>query len=61
MSARGDRCFKIVVVGASGVGKTAIVNQLVNKEFTEGGPPTIGVEFKSYSLKVDDECVRFQS
>jgi small GTP-binding protein len=52
--------FKIVVVGASGVGKTAIVNQLVNKSFKAEGQPTIGVEFKSYSLTADDENVKLQ-
>lgn len=52
--------YKIVVVGASGVGKTAIVNQLINKNFKEEGQPTIGVEFKSYSLQADDENVKLQ-
>ena len=52
--------YKIVVVGASGVGKTAIVNWLVNKNFKEEGQPTIGVEFKSYSLQADDENVKLQ-
>lgn len=52
--------YKIVVVGASGVGKTAIVNQLVNKNFKEEGQPTIGVEFKSYSLQADSENVKLQ-
>lgn len=52
--------YKIVVVGASGVGKTAIVSRLVNKSFKEEGQPTIGVEFKSYSLQADDENIKLQ-
>ena len=60
MSDSGQNNFKIVVVGASGVGKTAIVNQLVNKNFKEEGQPTIGVEFKSFSLEAGDEHVRLQ-
>jgi small GTP-binding protein len=52
--------FKIVVVGASGVGKTAIVNQLITKTFKAEGQPTIGVEFKSYSFTADDETVKLQ-
>lgn len=56
----GTNTFKIVVVGASGVGKTAIVNQLVNKNFKEEGQPTIGVEFKSYSVQADGENVKLQ-
>ena len=49
------RRFKIVLAGASGVGKSAIVNQLVNYDFKEQANPTIGVEFKSYLLLADCE------
>ena len=52
--------FKVVVVGASGVGKTAIVTQLVSGNFREENQPTIGVEFKSYNVQVDDESIRLQ-
>ena len=55
-----NNAFKVVVVGASGVGKTAIVNQLVNGQFREEGQPTIGVEFKSYSVLADDKNVKLQ-
>jgi small GTP-binding protein len=52
--------FKIVVVGASGVGKTAIVNQLVNHTFKDAGQPTIGVEFKAFNVQADNESVKLQ-
>jgi small GTP-binding protein len=52
--------YKIVVVGSSGVGKTAIVNQLVNKTFKEEGQPTIGVEFKSFAINAEGELVKLQ-
>jgi small GTP-binding protein len=52
--------FKVVVVGASGVGKTALVNHLITRTFTEECRPTIGVEFKSYSLSAEDENVKLQ-
>jgi small GTP-binding protein len=52
--------FKIVVAGASGVGKTAIVNQLVNHTFEVESQPTIGVEFTSLSLQTDSESVKLQ-
>jgi small GTP-binding protein len=52
--------YKIVIVGASGVGKTAIVNQLVNKTFKEEGQPTIGVEFKSFAIQAEGENVKLQ-
>jgi small GTP-binding protein len=60
MSESVGNSFKIVVVGASGVGKTAIVSQLVNKTFKEVGAPTIGVEFKSYGLQADGENIKLQ-
>jgi small GTP-binding protein len=43
--------YKVVLVGASGVGKTAIVQQLVEGTFEADGQPTIGVEFKSYECQ----------
>jgi small GTP-binding protein len=52
--------YKIVVVGSSGVGKTAIVNQLVNKTFKEEGQPTIGVEFKSVAIQAEGENLKLQ-
>ena len=55
-----NNSFKVVVVGSSGVGKTAIVRQLIEGNYREEGQPTIGVEFKIYSLQADDEIVKLQ-
>jgi small GTP-binding protein len=55
-----ENSYKIVVVGSSGVGKTAIVNQLVTKTFKEEGQPTIGVEFKSFAIQAEGENVKLQ-
>ena len=52
--------FKVVVVGSSGVGKTAVVRQLIDGKFTEEGQPTIGVEFKTYSLTADGDNIKLQ-
>jgi small GTP-binding protein len=52
--------FRVVVVGTSGVGKTAIVERLVMGDFKEESQPTIGVDFKSYTLQVDGESVKLQ-
>jgi small GTP-binding protein len=52
--------FKIVVVGPSGVGKTAIVTQLVSHTFKDQTPLTIGVEFKSFTVQADDQSVKLQ-
>lgn len=52
--------FKVVVVGSSGVGKTSIVRNLVDGTFMEEGHSTIGVEFKTYSIKTEGEEVKLQ-
>jgi small GTP-binding protein len=60
MSDLAANVFKIVVVGASGVGKTAIVTQLVNHTFQEERQPTVGVEFQLWSLQTDNETIKLQ-
>ena len=55
-----SNAFKVVVVGSSGVGKTAVVRQLIDGKFNEEGQPTIGVEFKTHSLTADGENIKLQ-
>lgn len=52
--------FKIVVVGSSGVGKSAIVQRLVDGTFREEGQSTVGVEFKPFIIPVEDQNVKLQ-
>ena len=52
--------FKIVVVGASGVGKTAIVQRLIDGTFTEDSQPTVGVAFKSFICPMEHDSVKLQ-
>jgi small GTP-binding protein len=52
--------FKIVVVGASAVGKSSIVQRLVQGTFTEDGTTTCGADFYTYSCPVDNDSVRLQ-
>jgi small GTP-binding protein len=52
--------FKIVVVGSSGVGKTSLVEHLISGSFHEETQPTIGVQFKTFSLTVDNEAINLQ-
>ena len=51
--------YKIVVVGASGVGKTSIVQRLVDGTYSEEGQSTVGVEFKTYTVTTDSETAKF--
>jgi small GTP-binding protein len=52
--------FKVVVVGSSGVGKSAIVQRLVDGTFREEAQSTVGVEFKPFIIPVDEQTVKLQ-
>jgi small GTP-binding protein len=54
------RAAKIVVVGESGVGKTALVRQFTTRKFTENAKPTLGVDFSVKEVVVDDVTVNMQ-
>eukprot|EP00180_Rhodochaete_pulchella_P003630 Plantae.Rhodophyta-Rhodochaete_pulchella.ctg6385.p1 GENE.Plantae.Rhodophyta-Rhodochaete_pulchella.ctg6385~~Plantae.Rhodophyta-Rhodochaete_pulchella.ctg6385.p1 ORF type:complete len:237 (-),score=39.51 Plantae.Rhodophyta-Rhodochaete_pulchella.ctg6385:127-738(-) len=52
-----DEQFKIVLVGNSGVGKSSILLRFTDDVFDDL-PPTIGVDFKVKSMKVDGKNVK---
>ena len=52
--------FKIIVVGDSGVGKTSITSNAIRKIFEEKYSPTLGFEFYTYNLKIDDKKIKLQ-
>jgi len=52
--------FKFILIGSSGVGKTAILKRLVEDSFTDESQSTIGVEFDSTIINVDDQKVKLQ-
>lgn len=51
-------CYKIVVVGASGVGKTCILLRLVDGVFDAETPSTIGIQYRSFSMTIDGETTK---
>lgn len=53
-----DLSVKIVVVGNSGVGKSNILNRLVNEEFMDDCRATVGVELYTKIYKVNDKIVK---
>ena len=55
-----DYLFKVVLVGGEKVGKTAILNQFTSGTFKTEHRPTIGVDFGTKVLQVDDKKVRVQ-
>jgi small GTP-binding protein len=52
--------YKFILIGSSGVGKTAILKRLVENSFTEDSQSTIGVEFDSTVLAINDRKVKLQ-
>ena len=49
-----DYRFKIVIIGAAGSGKTAMVERLITKGFSEKPKTTIGVEYSPFNLSIND-------
>lgn len=52
--------FKIIIVGASGSGKSSILEQYVNKRFLLEQVPTIGVDNYIKSITLHPETEREQ-
>jgi small GTP-binding protein len=50
--------YKVVIVGTSGIGKTAILHRLVEGAFLDESQPTIGVEFKSFECRTASDLIR---
>lgn len=50
--------YKIIVVGASGVGKSALVQRLTTNEFKSDLTSTVGVEVATHELNVDGNDVK---
>jgi small GTP-binding protein len=52
--------YKIVVVGMACVGKSSLVQRLVQGTFNEDTTATCGADFYTYSCPVDNDSVRLQ-
>lgn len=52
--------FKFIVIGSSGVGKTAILKRLIDDVFTTESQSTIGVEFLATTLEIEGQAVKLQ-
>lgn len=52
--------LKVIILGDSGVGKTSIMNQYVNKKFNNQYKATIGADFQTKEVVVDDRVVTMQ-
>ena len=52
--------MKVIILGDSGVGKTSLMNQFVNKKFSNQYKATIGADFLTKEVMVDDRLVTMQ-
>lgn len=52
--------FKFILIGSSGVGKTAILKRLIEDTYDEEIQSTIGVEFDSKLMEIEGESVKLQ-
>eukprot|EP01012_Entosiphon_sulcatum_P066015 TRINITY_DN95068_c0_g1_i1.p1 TRINITY_DN95068_c0_g1~~TRINITY_DN95068_c0_g1_i1.p1 ORF type:complete len:206 (-),score=50.97 TRINITY_DN95068_c0_g1_i1:40-657(-) len=60
MSGRKKVLLKVIILGDSGVGKTCLMNQYVNKKFDSRYKATIGADFLTKELEVDGTLVTLQ-
>jgi len=60
MSSRKKVLLKIIILGDSGVGKTSLMNQYVNKKFSASYKATIGADFLTREVIIDDKQVTMQ-
>lgn len=55
-----DLSFKIIVIGDSGVGKSCLTTKAVKNNFEEYYQATVGFEFLTFNLKINDSVVKLQ-
>lgn len=61
MSATRKKVFiKIVLLGESGVGKTSLMDQYVNRKFSSAYKATIGADFLTKEVMIEEKLVTLQ-
>ena len=49
--------YKLIVIGDENVGKTSILNRFKNNQFSPEYEPTVGLDFQSIPILIDDQSV----
>jgi Ras-related protein Rab-7A len=60
MSHRRKILLKVIILGDSNVGKTSLMNQYVHKRFSNQYKATIGADFLTKEIMIDDKLVTLQ-
>lgn len=50
-----DKTFKMIIIGPPGVGKSCLLNRFTKNDYKEGYNPTLGVEFYSKIIDIDED------
>ncbi|OQR91204.1 Rab7 family GTPase [Achlya hypogyna] len=60
MAHRKKVLLKVIILGDSGVGKTSLMNQYVNQKFSNQYKATIGADFLTKEIMIDEKLVTMQ-
>lgn len=60
MATKKKVLLKVIILGDSGVGKTSLMNQYVNRKFSNQYKATIGADFLTKDVMIDDRLVTMQ-
>ncbi|KAH3686867.1 hypothetical protein WICPIJ_002151 [Wickerhamomyces pijperi] len=60
MAIKKKTLLKVIILGDSGVGKTSLMQQFVNGKFSHQYKATIGADFLTKELTIDDKTVTMQ-
>lgn len=60
MASRKKVLLKVIILGDTSVGKTSLMNQYVNRKFSNQYKATIGADFLTKEVTVDDRQVTMQ-
>lgn len=55
-----DYVFKVVLIGDSAVGKSQLLARFSRNEFSIESKATIGVEFQTRTLEIDNKTIKAQ-
>ena len=55
-----DLSFKLIFIGDSGVGKSCLTTKAVKNNFEEYYQATVGFEFLTFNMKVNDKVIKLQ-
>ena len=58
MASDYDYLFKVIILGDSGVGKTAVLNRFTDGDFRETDVSTIGVDFKIKIIDIEGKRIK---